>query len=313
MRKQSWFGLAAAAAIVMVGGAAVADGPVVVVSIKPIHSLVAAIMRGIGDPVLLVDGAASPHSFVLKPSHAAALEEADLVIRVGGAVDAFLERSLAAIAPDAAAIELIDDENLAILGVRTDAVWEPHADDHDDEALAAGHGSIDSHVWLDPVNAGHIARRVTETLATLDPTHALAYRENLARLEPRLAMLDGALARALAPIRNEPFIVFHDAFQYLEKRYGLRAVGSVAIDPERSPGAKRLQALRDRIDQQDIRCVFGESSIAPSLVETMIEGTPVRFGVLDPEGTSLSAGPEMYFSLMRAIGDGLTDCLAAGS
>jgi zinc transport system substrate-binding protein len=297
---------------------AVAEAPKVVASVKPIHSLVAGVMAGVGEPELLVKGDASPHDYALKPSDADALENVDLVFWVGESFERFLVRPLHSLSDESRIVELADTDRVVLLPPREGGLWEPHSDGHDEgEKHAEGehheHGDFDGHLWLDPHNAKLMVAKIASTLAKRDPEHAETYRANGDALQAKLDALDADLAARLAPVRSVPFIVFHDAYQYFEKRYGLAGVGSITLTPEQPPGAKRLQDIQEKIAAHGARCVFREPNFEPALVDTVIAGTAARSGVLDPEGASLTEGTDLYFELLRGIADSLKSCLADSS
>ena len=312
--------------------AARAEVPDVVVSIKPIHSLVAAIMQGVGEPKLIVEGAASPHTYSLKPSNAAALQDADVVFWVGHGLEAFLEKPLETLGGKATVVELDDTPGLEKLPFREGGPFEPHVhegeeghdhahedhthdeDGHDHAAEAEEdhdheHGEYDMHLWLSADNARAIAAEVAKVLAEKDPGNAEAYNKNLAGLNDRLAALDKEIADTVAPVKDKPFIVFHDAYQYFEHRYGVHAAGSITVSPETLPGAERLTQIRDKVKALGATCVFAEPQFKPKLVNVVIEGTPAKSGTLDPEAATLDPGPDLYFTLMKGIAGSLRDCL----
>lgn len=290
---------------------AYAEAPRVVVSIKPIHSLVASVMQGVGEPTLLVRGGASPHDYALKPSDAKAIHDADIVIRVGEGLEGFLVRPMANRSKATQDIELVHAAGLTILEPREGAAWEAHSHGriHDHAKHQEHHGNVNMHLWLDPENAKEIADIVATALAARDPANAAAYRANADALRRRLDDLDTELKAALAPVGERRFVVFHDAYQYFERRYGLNAAGSIMVNPDRPPSAKRLAAIRDRIKSLGATCVFAEPEFEPRLVDTVVEGTPARKGVLDPEGAAIPEGPDLYVTLMRNLAKGLTECL----
>jgi zinc transport system substrate-binding protein len=268
-------------------------------------------MAGVGEPTLLVKGAASPHTYTLRPSEAAALEDADVVFWIGEPFEMFLAKPLQTLSDESRIVDLAESEGLALLPPREGGLWEPHLDETIVEH--EHHDAVDGHMWLDPRNARLMTARIARVLAERDPEHAEIYRANGDALQVRLAGLDTELMARLAPVKNVPFIVFHDAYQYLEKHYGLAGVGSIAVSPEQPPGARRVQEIQEKIASRGARCVFGEPNVEPALVETVIAGTPARSGVLDPEGTSLTEGPDLYFELLRGIAGSLRSCLATGS
>jgi len=291
---------------------AAAEAPKVVVSIKPIHSLVAAVMQGVGEPALLVRGGASPHDYALKPSDAKALKEADIVFWVGESLESFLERPIANLPKKTQVVELMLGAGLQVLEPREGGAWEAHAHgkahDHGKHA-GEHHGAMNPHLWLDPMNAKEIGAIAAVALAARDTANADKYKANAAALGQRLDALDAELKAALAPVADKRFVVFHDAYQYFEKRYGLNAAGSIMVNPDRPPSAKRLSVIRDRVKTLGATCVFAEPEFEPKLVRTVTEGTSARTGVLDPEGAGLPEGPELYVTLMRNLAKGLTECL----
>lgn len=276
--------------------------PHVVVSIKPLHSLTASIMRGVGEPALLVRGSANPHSFALKPSDAQSLSAAALVVWVGPELESFLVRPLTALAARAVSLPLLQATGITRRNRRDGGVWQSDGHDHGDTG-------IDGHFWLDPVNAMAASRAIADALQRIDPGSAPHYQANLERLLSELQALDVELAQQLTSVQSRPFIVFHDAYQYLEARYRLSGAGSITINPERRPGARRLSELRHRISGPEVTCVFSEPQFEPALVRTLVDGTTARVGILDPEGAALTPGPDLYSALMRQNATALADCL----
>lgn len=337
-------------ALLLAGAAHSADAPVVVTSIKPVHSLVSAIMQGVGTPELIVDGAASPHTYSMKPSNAKALQDAKVVFWVGPGMEAFLEKPLEALGSDASIAELDRAPGLTKLSFREGGAFEAHDyDDHDGDAHEAGHdhaeaagghdhakeaaghdhdhaaeahddhdhdhghGAFDTHLWLDPMNAKAMAAEITTTLVAADPANALAYQNNAEALNAKLDALDTELASIVSPVKDKPFIVFHDAYQYFENRYKVRVAGSITVSPETIPGAERIAEIHKKVSDLGATCVFAEPQFQPRLVDVVLEGTKAKAGVLDPEAATLDAGPDLYFKLMRGIANNLKDCLSRES
>lgn len=285
------------------GWAAAPQGPRVVVSIKPLHSLVAGVMQGVAEPQLLLQGGASPHGYVLRPSEARLLNEAQLVVWVGPQLESFLQRTLATLGGKARQLELATELESLLLPTRSGGNWD--ADEH---AHGHGHespGGRDQHLWLDPLLAKQIVEKTAAALTAIDPAHQSQYQHNAARLQQRLDQLHEQLKSRLAPVQKVPYVVFHDAYHYFEAAYGLNAVGSLTIDPERKPGAKRIREIRARIQTLQARCVFSEPQFEPRLVATVTEGSGARSGILDPIGAALPAGPEAYFLLLNSLADNL--------
>ncbi len=346
-------------------GARAAD---VAVSIKPVHSLVAGVMRGVAEPYLLVPGSASPHNYSLKPSDAQALEQAKVVFWIGEGMETFMTGPLEALAGKARVVELAEAPGIELLAIREGGNWEGHDHDHGEEHAEAkehdhdhdhghghgdkkveakehdhdhghkhgkseahdhdhdhehaeakehghdhehAHGDQDMHLWLDSENAKAIVQQAAAVLSEADPANAAAYEKNASDMTARLDALTAELRDTLAPVADKPFLVFHDAYQYFEARFGLNSVGSITVSPEVQPSAQRVREVRERIASLSATCVFSEPQFAPKIVDVVTEGSDARAGVLDPLGADIAEGPDHYFALMRQNADALVSCLSA--
>lgn len=341
------------------------DAPKVVVSIKPIHSLASAIMKDIGAPVLLVEGASSPHAYSLRPSEARALRDADLVVYVSHSLEGFLQKPLQTLSEKSHQLELIEAEGLSLRQMREGGTWEAHDHgdhedhedhaeheehehedhkdhdheapdhtdhghndhghndhdhDHDDGQETHGeedhhheHGAIDPHIWMDPANGARIATAIADELAKIDPDHAKDYQANLKTLLASLTTLGNHLRQEIAPIQGKPYVVFHDAYQYLEAGFGLTAVGSITVSPDQKPGAKRLHEIEDKIRDTGAVCIFAEPQFRPAVVQAVVSDTGIHAGTLDPLGAEIDAGPDAYQKILEQNIAALVNCLGKGS
>jgi zinc transport system substrate-binding protein len=307
----------------------------VAASIKPVHSLVAAVMEGVGAPALIVASTGSEHAYSLKPSEADALDRAEIAFYVGPHMETFLEKPLETLAADARVVALEGLPGIQLLPIREGGAFEAHEhheeehahageeDGHDDEAHGhshdheeeAGHHDVehDLHFWLDPLNARAAVTEIARVLAEADAANGDAYKANAAAYGARLDTLAQEIETVLSPVKGKPFIVFHDAYQYFEKRFGLSAAGSITVNPEVAPGAQRVAEMQAKVRELGVACVFSEPQFESSLVETIIEGSTARTGVLDPLGSSLPVGPDLYPQLIRDLATSLRTCLADAS
>nr|WP_255679421.1 zinc ABC transporter substrate-binding protein [Jiella flava] len=292
--------------------AAAADTPVVVTSIKPVNSLVAAVMQGVAKPYLIVKGAASPHTAALKPSDATALSQAAAVFWIGPEFENFLIKPISSLGSKADVVELWDAPNVQKLRNRSGGMFEAEVEQHaggaKDADEAHGDNPYDKHVWLDPQNAAAMTQTIAATLAKVDPDHAVIYHKNADAYVQRLVALGADVRQLLSVKTRKPFIVFHDAYQYFEHRFDIPAVGSITISPEKAPGAARLREIRAKLQSLGAACVFTEPEFPPRLVETVTRGTNVSIGVMDPLGAALKDGPDLYPQLVRNIAVSLEDC-----
>ena len=306
----------------------------VVASIKPIHSLVSYVMDGVYKPDVIVDGYNSPHGFSLKPSHAKMIENADLIIWVGEDLEAFLEKPLDTIAKKAVNIEVMDLKGIKKLKFREKNIFEGHDDHGHDEHKEHGHkedkhdehkehghkedkhddhgheghahGEHDPHLWLDPMNAKVIVKEVTKQLVKLDPENGSKYKANSKKAIADLDALTKSIKKDLK--KDLRFVVFHDAYQYFENRFGIQVLGALTINADVMPGAEQLAEIREVIEHEKVNCLFSEPQFNPSIIKSIAKDTKVKTGVLDPLGATLDKGKGMYQKLLKDMSSSFKGC-----
>jgi len=281
-------------------------GLTVVTSIKPVHSLVAAVMKGAGKPHLIVRGLSSPHAYSMRPSDARALQQAKLIFWIGPEFEAFLRAPLSALSHGPKIVAMAE-----IQGIEKRRLPDRHHDhDHADEGNDHPSGPFDLHLWLDPHNAIAMVRAAETALAAADPGNAALYRSNSQETIVGLQRLTASVEKGLSGVRGRPFIVFHDAYAYFEHRFGLRAAAAIAVNPETPPGAKRVAEIQARISELGVVCVFAEPQFSSKLVALLTEGTGAKPAHLDPLGALSEPGPEHYPKLIRQLAASFRDCLS---
>ena len=307
LNKSIFFGIT----LILTSFSAMADIKAVA-TIKPIHSLLASVMEGAGTPSLIVEGSNSPHNFTLKPSHATMLEEANIIFWVGEDLELFLEKPLESLAKDAKKISLLELPSIQKLKFRESNVHDEHhghEDEHEEDDKKHDehmHGEFDAHVWLDPMNAHAIVLEMAHELSKIDSTNKDIYELNAQKLT---SSLDALMERANQIIPEKPsFIVFHDAYQYFENRFGIRSEGALTLNPEVLPGAKQIAEIQELIEHENVKCIFSEPQYNPKIIEVLAEDMNVSTGIIDPLGASIDKGPSMYNSLILDIANSLEDC-----
>jgi len=308
--------LAASALILLLAASPALAAPKVIASVVPVQGIVAAVMGDLGQPELLLKGAMSEHRASFTTKQIIALGKADLVFIVGHGLEAKLAQlSGSETVNGKTFVELSDSPGIATHPIRQGGAWE--ADDHDHEGESTGHAdhqdgilSFDPHVWLDPANAKLMATRVAEELGKTDPANAATYASNAMAFGASVDATAAAIAADLASVKNKPYIVFHDAYQYFEKSFGLAAVGSLSDVSAQAPSAQRIEEIRRKLDETKTVCVFREPQYDSTLISTVIEGTAAREGVLDPLGATLTPGPTAYQQLLTNLATSLRNCLA---
>ncbi len=306
----------------------------VVASIKPIHSLAIYLMDGIAKPDLIVDGYASPHGFAMKPSHAKMLQNADLIFWVGEDLESFLEKPLSSIAKKAEKIELMKIKGLQVLKFRERNIFDDHddhghddhddhgkkEDDHDDHGKkdddhddhghddhdVHAHGEFDPHIWLDPINAKVILNEMVEHLIENDPKNEAKYKSNLAKA---LKEIDKLIIDVMTDLSSSvSSIVFHDAYQYFEKRFNVNILGAFTVNTDVMPGAEQLAEIREIIEHDKVACVFSEPQFNPDIIKAVAKDMNIKTGVIDPLGATLDPGKDLYFNLIRNMSASFEGC-----
>ena len=295
----------------------------VVASIKPIHSLASYLMDGIAKPDLIVDGYASPHGFAMKPSHAKMLQNADLIFWVGEDLESFLEKPLSSIAKKAEKIELIETKGLQVLKFRERNIFdehdhddhghddhgkkEDHHDDHGhDDHDGHAHGEFDPHIWLDPINAKAMLNEMAEHLIENDPKNEAKYKSNLAKA---LQEIDKLTIDVMTDLSSSvASIVFHDAYQYFEKRFNVNILGAFTVNTDVMPGAEQLAEIREIIEHDKVACVFSEPQFNPDIIKAVAKDMNIKTGVVDPLGATLDPGKDLYFNLIRNMSASFKGC-----
>ena len=282
----------------------------IVATFKPVHSLVSAVMAGVGEPYLIMRGAATPDTYRMRPSDAGVIGKARVIFMIGDLVESTLAGPIRKLGGKARVVELVQVPGLVRQPLRKGGAFEDDGHDHG-HGKDRGHAdeAFDMHVWLDPVNAGLMALVIARHLSEVDPANAAKYQANADAVITGLDELTAKLDAELGPLRDKPFIVFHDVYQYFEKRFGLKAVGSAAVSTGRSPGVRRVRELRKKVRDLGVVCVFAEPRYDPRFVRLITEGTKARGGTVDPAGTAIKPGPGMYSTLLRNMAKSFKECL----
>jgi len=304
---------------------ALAEGPRVVTDIPPVHALVAQVMGDLGAPALLLDRGASEHDFQLRPSQAALVAEAGLIVWVGPELTPWLDRVVDTLGEGVPTLTLLDAPGTALQAYGENAA-EPEGHDHaaaqdkEEDANTAdeghdhaghNHSGHDPHAWLDPANAKAWLAAIAAELSRLDPANAVTYATNAARAATGIDRLDAEVAAILAPAKSRPIVVFHDAYGYFAGHYGLTIAAAISQGDAASPGAERLREVQAKVADGPPVCAFPEPQHDPALLIQMAEATGARIGgAIDPVGSLLDPGPSAYAALMTGLAHAIADCAA---
>ncbi|ENG7519696.1 zinc ABC transporter substrate-binding protein ZnuA [Vibrio harveyi] len=270
----------------------------VLTSIKPIQMITTELTEGVTAPDVLLQNNASPHDYALRPSDVQKVAAADLVIWYGHDLEPFLEKVVT------------DRGNTLTLsqipGLSLREFGSEHSHDHDGH----DHGTHDPHFWLGVETVQQVANAIAHKLAEVDPVHADTYANNLKKFEVKLNATDSEIKQQLAPVKDKGYFVFHDAYGYFEERYGLNQMGHFTVSPDRKPGAKTLIRIRKTLGTGNVACVFSEPQFTPAVIESVMRGSNVRSGVLDPLGSEVEVKSGSYFEFLKGMSNSFSQCLS---
>lgn len=304
--------LFAALSAALWGSATQAADAAVVASLKPLGFIASAIADGVTDTQVLLPDGASEHDYSLRPSDVKRLQGADLVVWVGPEMEAFMEKSVRNI-PDNKQVtiaQLADVKPLLMKGADDDEDEHAHTGaDEEKGDVHHHHGEYNMHLWLSPEIARATAVAIHEKLVELMPQSRAKLDANLKDFEAQLAATDKQVGNELAPLKGKGYFVFHDAYGYYEKHYGLTPLGHFTVNPEIQPGAQRLHEIRTQLVEQKATCVFAEPQFRPAVVEAVARGTSVRMGTLDPLGTNIKLDKTSYSAFLSQLANQYASCL----
>ena len=301
----------------------------VITTIQPINALVNAVIGNTGGSTLLIPSEVSPHEFKLKPSDVKTLQDGNIIFYISNHLESSITKVFKNLPKNIKIVNLMEETGINHLAIRDNEAWERHDhhddhdkhakkdDDHDDHDKHAkkdddhdDHEKEDDvHIWLDPDNAIKIIQKVNKELSLLFPENSQIYNKNATNIINKITELKSELKEELLSIKDKPYIVFHDAYQYFEKVFGLNAVGSIALEDDVATSPKQISYIRNKIIKSNVSCVFQEPQFDSKLVKTVVEGTDAKIGTLDPLGVDIANKKDFYLQLLRNMSKSLKECL----
>lgn len=276
--------------------------PKVLVSIQPLQLIAQSILGQQGTSEALLPPGSSPHSFSLRPSDSRRMAQADAFFWIGPDMENFLQKLAERKSQQSHALQAIPGLELLYYDEAHEH-GEHELKQHDHDHLP---GALDAHLWLSSHNARVIAAYMADEFTRLQPSAAEYYQANLQAFQRELDELDKELSQWLQPVQGKPFFVFHEAFNYLEHRYGLEHRGVFALSADVQPGARHMQQMRQVLEQAGASCIFYEPPAAPRLAHSLAKDLPVRLQELDPLGSKVDSYP----ALLQSMAVAMQQCLA---
>ena len=293
----------------------------VISTIQPINSIVSAVIGNTGKSITIIPSEQSPHDFKLKPSDVKVLQNGNIIFYVSNHLESSITKVFKNLPKNIKLINLMEESGVNHLAIRDNDAWERHDHHgHDDHDVHDKHGKKhddhddhekedDVHIWLSPDNAIKIVQKVNKVLSLYFPENSKIYNDNTTKFIDKIRNLKMELVKELSPIKNKPYIVFHDAYQYFEKTFELNAVGSVALEGDIASSPKQISIIKDKIVKSKASCVFQEPQFDSKLVKIVVEGTDAKIGTIDPLGVNISENKDFYLQLLTNMTKSLKECL----
>ena len=275
----------------------------VLTTIRPVQSLVNAVMGKSEKPGLLLSGQESPHHFSLKPSQIKQIQNADIIFLIDPSFETFMAKALQSKKPKTKVIYLEQAPGILKLSYRKNKAWDSHEGHAHDS-------SMDGHIWLDPDNATAMVQTIANTLSNENPVNRDHYQKNAQNYIKKIHDLNRDIQSQLSPVKHVPFLVFHDGYQYFENHFKLNGKGSIVFEPNDSLKASRLQAVERQIKNYQIHCVFQDTPGNPRVINMIEMNFKINTQVLDPLGINLSPGPDLYLNLLKNMSNDILKCLS---
>lgn len=282
-RRSILFSILAAILLWAVTGAAHSanDQLRVVASIKPVHSILSGLMKGLREPDLIVAAGRTPYDHEPTAQQLKNLEQADLIVWVGPELEKRLIEPIKTLPTTARVITLLDHPALKVLPSRTD-----------DDAR-------DPFFWLDSRNAIILLDELTRELMALDPGRAHLYRRNRDALFDKIAELDRRLEYGYRGLKGGVVLSYYDTQQYFEQAYALKVGGVLSSAPDVPVSGEKLLQERARLADGGYACLLAEAGMEMPELPFLIDGIEVEMVELDSFGTRQPPGEALYLKLME--------------
>lgn len=279
-----------------------------VVTIKPLYSLLAQLTDGIVEPVLLLEQIPSAHHYNLRPSQRKLLANAGMIVWVGPAMESYLSKIIQQ-TDDTVAVAALSAKNLQLLQKRSQHSHDGRS--FDNAVSAHEFHDIDPHIWLSSHNAIAISEHLAAALIRHDPVNRNKYEQNLSKSINKIKLTSLFMKNNLS-VKNREYIAYHDAYQYIENELGLKFVDSMSFDENAGTSLKHAREINTLITSKNIRCLVYQAP-KPAIVRTLQAQTSINAVALDPLALDISSDKNAWFELMQQMAVNFNQCLTTDS
>tara|TARA_B110000196_G_scaffold319516_1_gene337791 strand:- start:200 stop:1063 length:864 start_codon:yes stop_codon:yes gene_type:complete len=259
----------------------------IVTTIRPLQ-LIAESIVGESDTVTSIVGRQdSPHQFVLTPSDRLAIASADLLIWTGPELEVYLEGFFNNESRSGSIITVLENPILTIHKINDE---------------------IDAHFWLNPDNGIALADEIKDRLIEIDRARAVQYQS---RFESFVAKIQGTnrdLTERFSTSHNN-YLVYHNAYQYFERQFGLQHSVALLADPETQPGIQHILRTQELVKKSMSNCLLVEPDSNMELVTTLTDGMDIRTVSVDHLGYDVLSSDNPYRQLLLNVAESFDSCI----
>ncbi len=251
----------------------------VVASFLPLYDVARQVGGNLVEVRNLLPPGGSPHTFEPTPEDVKAVEEADLVFKLGLHLDDWMDR----IVKGAGA-----EKKLVILSKGVDTI-----------PLSGNREGVDPHIWMDPVRMKKIAQNVYEAYVRVYPEKKEVFKKNYEEYIKKLEELDNLYRTTLSKFKKKDFVTFHPFLNYQAKRYGMNQVAVVTEFAGKEPDPKRIIEVVNILKKKGVKVVFVEPEFSPKASETIAREIGGKVIKIDPIGSIDNPNRNTYIKNMQ--------------
>lgn len=278
-----------------------ANNQEIVVTIKPIYSLLIGVSGARSKVGLLLKDNSSPHDYNLKPSQIKMLQDAKIIFYVDDNYETFLQKPLSELPSSIKKVNIIKDAKINTIPLKSVEIVK-----NDEKTSTLDY---DVHFWLDPKNAIKIVKFFAKKLAEINPELREVYEKNAENMAGNLQQLDDELRSLFADVQQQPFLTYHDGYRYLSKAYNLKNLGSITQNHDGQLTPSEIANAKETIKKNKVKCLFDETQFNNKIVKQIVDETDIDSEELDPIAANLQNNHNQYFKMIRLLAYKMKNCL----
>ncbi|MEN6567377.1 MAG: metal ABC transporter substrate-binding protein [Veillonellales bacterium] len=254
--------------VVFTSGLSFAAKPTIVTTFYPLYDFTKQVVGDKADVAILVPAGAEPHDWEPAPADMIKIKNAKMFVYNGAGMEGWIDKLQGSVLKGKKVVKASD--YVTVLSAQFTEEGEP-----------APAGTLDPHIWQDPVNVQAIVQGIADAVSEIDPANADYYKGNANRYIGELQALDQDY-QTLSNAPRKQIVTSHAAFGYLAKRYGLQQIAIMGLTPDAEPTPQRMAEVIRYVKANGIKYIFFETLVSPKLSEVIASEAGAQTLVLNP-------------------------------